>query len=67
MEGLLVFLIFLGKFLLVMFLIGFPLLLLIVFIADKVYKKVGPKYEELRRKRIEELEGRTEDRKKKKA
>ncbi len=56
MENLILFLIFLGKLLLVMFLIGIPLLLLIIFIADKVYRKVGPKYEELRRKRIEELE-----------
>ena len=61
MENFIIFLIFLGKLLLVMFLIGVPLLLLIVFIADKVYKKVGPKYEDLKRRRIEELEKEAKD------
>lgn len=66
MENFIIFLIFLGKLLLVMLLIGVPLLLLIIFIADKVYKKVGPKYEELKKKRIEELEEKTKDNKEKK-
>ncbi len=56
MENLLNLLIFLGKLLLVMVIIGAPLFIIIAFVADKVYKRVGPKYEEMREKRIKELE-----------
>ncbi len=56
MEALVALLIFLGKLLLLMIAIGLPLLLLIVFIADKVYKRLEPKYEEWREKKIKELE-----------
>lgn len=55
MESLIALLIFFAKLLLIMFLVGFPLLLIIIFISDKVYKKIAPKYEELREKRIREL------------
>jgi|UniRef100_A0A7C2ZJ11 hypothetical protein len=56
MENFINLLIFLAKLLLVMFLVGAPLLLIIIFIADKVYKKIESRYEELREKRIRELE-----------
>ncbi|MFN3976188.1 MAG: hypothetical protein ACK4LT_03900 [Aquificaceae bacterium] len=56
MENLLNLLVFFGKLLLIMAIIGVPLFIIIAFIADKVYKKVGPKYEEMREKRIKELE-----------
>lgn len=56
MENLLNLLVFFGKLLLIMVIIGVPLFIIIAFIADKVYKKVGPKYEEMREKRIKELE-----------
>jgi|GEM_PF-750467 len=56
MENLINLLLFLGKLLLLMVLVGLPLLLIIVFIADRVYRKVGPRYEELRDRRIRELE-----------
>jgi len=55
MENFINLLIFLAKLLLVMFLVGAPLLLIIIFIADKVYKKIESRYEELREKRIREL------------
>ncbi|MFN3599625.1 MAG: hypothetical protein ACK4VK_07845 [Aquificaceae bacterium] len=56
MENLLNLLIFLGKLLLIMVIIGAPLFIIIAFVADKVYKRVGSKYEEMREKRIKELE-----------
>ena len=56
MENFINLLIFLAKLLLVMFLVGAPLLLIIIFIADKVYKKIESRYEELREKRIRVLE-----------
>ncbi len=65
MENLIGLLLFFGKLLLVMFLVGVPLFLIIVFIADRVYRKVGPKYEELRDRRIRELEGSDEKKDKK--
>lgn len=49
-------LLFLGKLLLLMLAVGLPLLLLVVFLSDKIYKKIGPKYEELREKRIRQLQ-----------
>ncbi len=58
MEILIGLFLFLGKLLLLMILVGLPFLLIIIFIADKVYKRVGPRYEELRDKRIRELEER---------
>ncbi len=58
MEILIGLFLFLGKLLLLMLLVGLPFLLIIIFIADKVYKRVGPRYEELRDKRIRELEER---------
>ncbi|MEJ7554020.1 MAG: hypothetical protein WKI46_07780 [Aquificaceae bacterium] len=68
MENLINLLLFLGKLLLLMVLVGLPLLLIIVFIADRVYRKVGPRYEELRDRRIRELEEekKSEDKKGKK-
>lgn len=69
MENLINLLLFLGKLLLLMVLVGLPLLLIIVFIADRVYRKVGPRYEELRDKKIRELEEeekKSEDKKEKK-
>lgn len=69
MENLISLLLFFGKLLLLMLLVGLPLLLIIVFISDKVYKKIGPRYEELREKRIrglEEEEKRSRDKKGKK-
>ncbi|MCS7277398.1 MAG: hypothetical protein NZ531_00950 [Aquificaceae bacterium] len=56
MENLLNLLIFLGKLLLLMVVLGVPLFLIVAFVADKVYKKIEPKYEELRERRIKELE-----------
>ncbi len=56
MENLINLLLFFGKLLLLMLLVGLPFLLIIVFVADKVYRKVGPRYEELREKRIRELD-----------
>ncbi|MCS6957875.1 MAG: hypothetical protein RMK75_05390 [Aquificaceae bacterium] len=56
MENLLNLLIFLGKLLLLMVVLGVPLFLIVAFVADKVYKKVEPKYEELRERRIKDLE-----------
>lgn len=56
MENLINLLLFFRKLLLLMLLVGLPLLLIIVFISDKVYKKIGPRYEELSEKRIRELE-----------
>ncbi|MFN4319049.1 MAG: hypothetical protein ACK4FY_01025 [Aquificaceae bacterium] len=56
MENLINLLVFFGKLLLIMVIIGVPLFIIIALIADKVYKKVGPKYEEMREKRIKELE-----------
>ncbi|MEN3028705.1 MAG: hypothetical protein ABDH29_05760 [Aquificaceae bacterium] len=66
MENLLNFLGFLIKLLFFMFLVGLPLLLIVVFLADRVYRKVVPKYEELRERKIRELEGDTKEGKKKK-
>ncbi|MFN3870265.1 MAG: hypothetical protein ACK4MW_02125 [Aquificaceae bacterium] len=66
MENLINLLVFFGKLLLVMVIIGAPLFIIIAFIADKVYKKVGPKYEEMREKRIRELEEGAKEEKKKK-
>lgn len=57
MENLINLLLFIGRFLLIMLLIGIPLLLIIIFIADKVYKRIEPKYEELRERKIKELKG----------
>ncbi|MEJ5339625.1 MAG: hypothetical protein ACK42C_03745 [Aquificaceae bacterium] len=62
MENLINLFLFLGKLLLLMLLVGLPLLLIIIFIADRVYRKVGPKYEELRDKRIRELEEKEKER-----
>ncbi|RMH06645.1 MAG: hypothetical protein D6699_02165 [Aquificota bacterium] len=61
MENLIALLVFFAKLLLLMFVVGFPLLLIVVFLADKIYRKVAPKYEELREKRIKELEGKKKD------
>ncbi len=58
MEILIGLFLFLGKLLILMLLVGLPFLLIIILIADKVYKRVGPRYEELRDKRIRELEER---------
>ncbi len=66
MDNLLALLIFFLKLLLLIAIVGVPLLLVIIFIADRVYRKVAPKYEELREKRIRELEG-GEEKKDKKA
>lgn len=38
-----------------MLLIGVPLILIIVFLANAVYKRISPKYEEFREKRMKEL------------
>ncbi len=56
MENLINLLLFFGKLLFLIVLVGLPFLLVIVFVADKVYRKVGPKYEDLREKRVKELE-----------
>ncbi|MFN7065897.1 MAG: hypothetical protein ACK4OF_07105 [Aquificaceae bacterium] len=66
MENLTNLLIFLGKLILLMVLVGLPLFLIIVFIANKVYRKVGPKYEELREKKIKEIEEKAKEDKGKK-
>ncbi|RMH80301.1 MAG: hypothetical protein D6674_04950 [Acidobacteria bacterium] len=64
MENLISLLLFFGKLLLLMALIGVPLFVVIAFVADKVYKRVGPRYEELKEKRIRELQEKAEDKRK---
>ncbi|MCS7197025.1 MAG: hypothetical protein NZ827_07160 [Aquificaceae bacterium] len=65
MENLLNFFGFLMKLFLAILLVGLPLLLVVIFVADKVYRSVGPRYEELRERRIRELEGDNKEKKKK--
>ncbi|QWK20372.1 MAG: hypothetical protein KNN13_03335 [Hydrogenobacter thermophilus] len=55
MDIILAWFFFLGKLLLLMLLIGVPLILIIVFLANAIYKRISPKYEELREKRMKEL------------
>lgn len=66
MENLISLLIFFGKLLLLMALIGIPLFVVIAFVADKVYKRVGPRYEEMKERRIRELQEKPEEKGKKK-
>ncbi|MDW8032685.1 MAG: hypothetical protein RMH93_03970 [Aquificaceae bacterium] len=65
MENLLNFFGFLMKLFLAILLVGLPLLLVVIFVADRVYRRVGPRYEELRERRIRELEGDNKEKKKK--
>jgi choline-glycine betaine transporter len=51
MAELLAWLLFFGKLLLLMILVGLPLLLIIIFLANALYKLLSPKLEEWERKR----------------
>jgi hypothetical protein len=51
MAELLAWLLFFGKLFLVMLLVGLPLLLIIIFLANALYKLLSPKLEEWERKR----------------
>jgi hypothetical protein len=51
MNELLAWLLFFGKLFLLMLLVGLPLLLIIIFLADAIYKRLSPKLEEWERKR----------------
>jgi hypothetical protein len=51
MNELLAWLFFFGKLFLLMLLVGLPLLLIIIFLADAIYKRLSPKLEEWERKR----------------
>lgn len=54
MDNLLAWLFFLVKLIFAMFLIGIPLLLIIVFLANALYKRVIPRYEKLKEGKIKE-------------
>jgi hypothetical protein len=51
MAELLAWLLFFGKLFLLMLLVGLPLLLIIIFLANAIYKRLSPKLEEWERKR----------------
>jgi hypothetical protein len=51
MDELLAWLLFFGKLFLLMLLVGLPLLLIIIFLANAIYKRILPKLEEWERKR----------------
>ena len=51
MAEILTWLLFFGRLLLVMLLVGLPLLLIIIFLANAIYKRLSPKLEEWERKR----------------
>ncbi len=51
MNELLAWLLFFGKLFLLMILVGLPLLLIIIFLANAIYKRLSPKLEEWERKR----------------
>jgi hypothetical protein len=51
MDELLAWLLFFGKLFLLMLLVGLPLLLVIIFLANALYKLLSPKLEEWERKR----------------
>lgn len=53
MDELLAWLLVLGKLFLLMLLVGFPLLLIIIFLANAIYKRLSPKLEEWERKRYQ--------------
>jgi hypothetical protein len=50
MNELLAWLLFFGKLFLLMILVGLPLLLIIIFLANAIYKLLSPKLEEWERK-----------------
>jgi hypothetical protein len=51
MDEILAWLLFLVKLFLAMLLVGLPLLLIIIFLANAIYKRLSPKLEEWERKR----------------
>jgi hypothetical protein len=51
MAEILAWLLFFGKLFLVMLLVGLPLLLIIIFLANAIYRRLSPKLEEWERKR----------------
>jgi hypothetical protein len=51
MAEILAWLLFFGKLFLLMLLVGLPLLLIIIFLANAIYKRISPKLEEWERKR----------------
>ena len=55
MDSLLGWILFIVKLLILLVIISIPLLLIIVFISNFLYKKIDPKYEEIRRKKMKEL------------
>ncbi|WP_333785324.1 hypothetical protein [Thermocrinis sp.] len=55
MDSLLGWVLFIVKLLILLVIISIPLLLIIVFISNFLYKKIDPKYEEIRRKKMKEL------------
>ncbi|WP_029551836.1 hypothetical protein [Thermocrinis jamiesonii] len=55
MDSLIAWVVFIVKLLIVLIIISIPLLLIIVALSNFLYKKIEPKYEEMRRKRMREL------------
>jgi len=55
MDSLLGWVLFIVKLLILLVIISIPLLLIIVFISNFLYKKIDSKYEEIRRKKMKEL------------
>jgi hypothetical protein len=51
MDELLAWLLFFGRLFLLMLLVGLPLLLIVIFVANAIYKRISPKLEEWERKR----------------
>ncbi|WP_448583819.1 hypothetical protein [Thermocrinis sp.] len=57
MDSLLAWVLFIVKVLIALIVIGVPFFLVVVFISNFLYKKIDPKYEEIRKKRMKELGG----------
>jgi len=55
MDSLIAWVVFIVKLLIVLIIISIPLLLIIIALSNFLYKKIEPKYEEMRRKRMREL------------
>jgi len=51
MDEILAWLLFFGRLFFVMLLVGLPLLFIIIFLANAIYKRLSPKLEEWERKR----------------